>query len=64
MAKAVSGLPYFHGQGFLTKAARAVEDTFVGQAFIFNDEEVQRVLQPPIAVKRPSGMSPPPTTPR
>ena len=46
VAKAVSGLPYFHGQGFLTKAARAVEDTFVGQAFIFNDEEAQRVLQP------------------
>ena len=36
----------FHGQGFLTKAAKGIDETFVGQAFIFDDEEAQRVLQP------------------
>ena len=35
VAGVVSKLPPFHGQGFLTKAAKPVEDTFVGQAFIF-----------------------------
>lgn len=44
VAAAVSKLPYFHGQGFLTKAATSVEDTFVGQAFIFDNDEAQRVL--------------------
>ncbi len=38
--------PPFHGQGFLIKAAREVEDYFVGQAFIFDNDEAQRVLQP------------------
>lgn len=46
VAAGVSKLPYFHGQGFLTSAAQRVEDTFVGQAFIFNNEEAQRVLKP------------------
>ncbi len=37
---------YFHGQGFLTSAAKGVEETFAGQAFIFDNEEADRVLQP------------------
>lgn len=46
VAKAVSGLPKFHGQGFLTKAAKGVDEYFVGQAFIFGSEEAERVLTP------------------
>lgn len=46
VAAAVSKLPPFHGQGFLIKAAKEVEDYFVGQAFIFDNDEAQRVLQP------------------
>ncbi|MDE6839508.1 MAG: asparagine synthase (glutamine-hydrolyzing) [Oscillospiraceae bacterium] len=46
VAKAVSGLPRFHGQGFLTKAAKGIDETFVGQAFIFDNDEAQRVLKP------------------
>ena len=46
VAKAVSGLPKFHGQGFLTKAAKGVDEYFVGQAFIFGNEEAERVLTP------------------
>ena len=36
----------FHGQGFLTKAAKSIDETFVGQAFIFDNDEAQRVLAP------------------
>ncbi len=46
VAKGVAGLPRFHGQGFLTKAAKGIDETFVGQAFIFDNEEAQRVLAP------------------
>lgn len=46
VAKCVAGLPRFHGQGFLTKAAKPVSQTFVGQAFIFGDDEAERVLTP------------------
>lgn len=46
VAKVVSGLPKFHGQGFLTKAAKGVDEYFVGQAFIFGNEEAERVLTP------------------
>lgn len=46
VAKVAAKLPTFHGQGFLTSAAREVRDTYVGQAFIFDNDEVERLLQP------------------
>lgn len=46
VAKAVAGLPRFHGQGFLTKAAKPIDQTFVGQAFIFGNDEADRALTP------------------
>ncbi len=46
VATAVAGLPRFHGQGFLTKAAKPIDETFVGQAFIFDNDEAERVLTP------------------
>ena len=46
VAKAVAKLPAFHGQGFLTSAAKDIRDTFVGQAFIFDNDEAERVLTP------------------
>lgn len=46
VARCVSGLPKFHGQGFLTKAAKGVDEYFVGQAFIFGNEEAERALTP------------------
>ncbi len=46
VAKGVSRLPTFHGQGFLTSAARDIRDTYVGQAFIFDNDEAQRILTP------------------
>ena len=50
LRKAVAGcaarLPKFHGQGFLTKAAKEVDEYFVGQAFIFDNDEAEQVLSP------------------
>lgn len=46
VAKVVSKLPAFHGQGFLTSAARDIKDTYVGQAFIFDNDEAERLLKP------------------
>ena len=46
VAKGVSKLPAFHGQGFLTSAAKDIRDTYVGQAFIFDNDEAERILTP------------------
>ena len=46
VAKVAAKLPAFHGQGFLISAARDIRDTYVGQAFIFDNDEVERLLQP------------------
>ncbi len=45
-ASAASKLPKFRGQGFLTKGAKDIRDVFVGQAFIFDNDEAERVLTP------------------
>lgn len=37
--------PYFKGQGFLIKAGSKLEDYFVGQAFIFDDNGANSVLK-------------------
>lgn len=39
--------PAFHGQGFLTKAAQDIRENYVGQAFIFDNDEAERVLTAP-----------------
>ena len=46
VAAVAAKLPTFHGQGFLTSAAKDIRDTYVGQAFIFDNDEAQRVLTP------------------
>ena len=46
VAKGAAKLPAFHGQGFLTSAARDIRETYAGQAFIFDNDEVKRVLAP------------------
>jgi len=41
-----SNLPRFHGQVFLPSAIQEVDYTFVGQAFIFDEDEARQVLNP------------------
>ena len=45
-AACAARLPRFHGQGFLTSAAKDIRDTYVGQAFIFDNDEAERLLTP------------------
>ena len=40
----VSPLPSFHGKNFLTKGGSKIEDYYVGNAFIFNNQEANKIL--------------------
>lgn len=40
----VSPLPSFHGKNFLTKGGSRIEDYYVGNAFIFNNKEANKIL--------------------
>ena len=40
----VSPLPSFHGKNFLTKGGSKIEDYFIGQAFVFNNKEANKIL--------------------
>ncbi|MDD6161157.1 MAG: asparagine synthase (glutamine-hydrolyzing) [Oscillospiraceae bacterium] len=46
IARKAAARPPFHGQGFLTKAAQDIRDNYVGQAFIFDNDEAERLLTP------------------
>ncbi len=52
IAAAAGRLPYFHGQGHVLSAARTVEDSFVGQAFIFDNDEAEKALAPAYRSKK------------
>ena len=41
-----AGRPPFKGRGHLIEGGQTVEETFLGQAFIFDNEEAERVLKP------------------
>ena len=40
----VSPLPSFHGKNFLTKGGSKIEDYYVGNAFIFDNKEANKIL--------------------
>ena len=40
----VAPLPDFHGKNFLTKGGSKIEDYFVGEAFVFNDKDANKIL--------------------
>lgn len=40
----ISPLPSFHGKNFLTKGGSKIEDYYVGNAFIFNNKEANKIL--------------------
>lgn len=40
----ISPLPSFHGKNFLTKGGSKLEDYYVGDAFIFNNKEANKIL--------------------
>ena len=40
----ISPLPSFHGKNFLTKGGSKIEDYYVGNAFIFDNKEANKIL--------------------
>lgn len=42
----VSPLPEFHGKNFLTKGGSRIEDYYVGNAFVFDNKDANKVLSP------------------
>lgn len=42
--KVISPIPSFHGKNFLTKGGSKLEDYYVGNAFIFNNKEANKIL--------------------
>ncbi len=42
----VSPLPEFHGKNFLTKGGSKIEDYYVGNAFVFDNKDANKVLSP------------------
>ncbi len=40
----VSKFPYFKGQGFLIKGGKKLEEYYIGQAFIMDDDEANNIL--------------------
>lgn len=46
IAKGAAKLPTFHGQGRLISAGQDIRDSYVGQAFIFGNDEAERILAP------------------
>ena len=46
IAKAAAKLPAFHGRGRLIEAGQDISDRYVGQAFIFGNDEAERILTP------------------
>lgn len=42
----VSPLPDFHGKNFLTKGGSKIEDYYVGNAFVFDNKDANKILAP------------------
>lgn len=51
IANWAKGRPYFKGQGFLIRNVETLEEGYVGQAFIMNNEEADEILAPAYASK-------------
>ncbi len=46
LAKAASKLPKFKGQAFLERNVKTMEDSYIGQAFIMDNDEADEILKP------------------
>ena len=45
--------PHIKGRGYIIRGARKTEDKFIGNAFMYDDEEKRRILKDPSMVTRP-----------
>lgn len=56
LAKEVKKLPHFKGQSFIIRGSRETEKKFIGNAFMYDDEDKRRILKDPSIVTRPQSL--------
>lgn len=56
LAKEVKKLPHFKGQSFIIRGSRETEEKFIGNAFMYDDEDKRRILKDPSIVTRPQSL--------
>ncbi len=53
LAKSAKKWPHIKGRGYIIRGARKTEDKFIGNAFMYDDEEKRSILKDPSIVTRP-----------
>ena len=53
LARKAKKWPHIKGRGYIMRGARKTEDKFIGNAFMYDDEEKRRILKDPSIVTRP-----------
>ena len=48
--------PHIKGRGYIIRGARKTEDKFIGNAFMYDDEEKRQILKDPSIVTRPQDL--------
>ena len=56
LATEVKKLPHFKGQSFIIRGSRETEEKFIGNAFMYDDEDKRRILKDPSIVTRPQSL--------
>ena len=53
LARSAKKWPHIKGRGYILRGARKTEDKFIGNAFMYDDEEKRAILKDPSIVTRP-----------
>ncbi len=53
LARKAKKWPHIKGRGYILRGARKTEDKFIGNAFMYDDEEKRRILKDPSIVTKP-----------
>ncbi|MDP4121109.1 MAG: asparagine synthase (glutamine-hydrolyzing) [Bacillota bacterium] len=56
LAKVAKKFPHIKGRGYILRGARPTEEKFIGNAFMYDDEEKRRLLKDPSIVTRPQDL--------
>ena len=56
LARKAKKWPHVKGRGYILRGARKTEDKFIGNAFMYDDEEKKQILKDPSIVTRPQDL--------
>ncbi len=56
LARKAKKWPHIKGRGYIMRGARKTEDKFIGNAFMYDDEEKREILRDPSIVTRPQDL--------